>query len=398
MRPAGSSVTAPSVARSSIAWRSCVKPPSAGASPSAARSLVLSSASSGRRSAISVAGAPSQLITCAWPSTDRICPSALMIATAPSPPPRRARLRLAVAEHRRERVRRLKFSEIAIAEEIDQRPVGVERMALARDEEAGGQAVQNGAGVALNLVAVGAAGWIGLAFAIPGLIGAGLGSGIPGAVRATGLVRVILARSRRAADQRARDFPESVALASLELDALGGEAERRLAGQRLERARADRDDIGRHGRRRRMAQDIDLGGALGRRAAPEARRGRTARPPPPRPRLPRAAPRGIGLPPPRGDPSAPAWKRGYPPAPIRDWARSAPRRFRAPPPQLRGRSVRADARIRIPRSPPAGRPRLAQPRARRQMRRRPRSPHPARRSRDSPEVRDDGRISVRPKA
>src|ERR1700722_15861453 len=41
-------------------------------------------ASRERRSAISVAGAPSQAITCAWPSTDKICPSALTIATAPA--------------------------------------------------------------------------------------------------------------------------------------------------------------------------------------------------------------------------------------------------------------------------------------------------------------------------
>ena len=89
------------------------------------------------------------------------------------------------------------------------------------------------------------------------------------------------------ADQSARDFPECVALAAAEFDALGGEALRRLAGQRLERARADRNDVGQEGGRR-VAQDVNLGGALGRRRLSLARRRgarrnrrRLARAPPP---------------------------------------------------------------------------------------------------------------------
>ena len=163
------------------------------------------------------------------------------------------RLRVAVAEHSGEGVRRLKFREIAIADEIEQRAVGVERLPVAGDEDADRQPGEHRAGVALNLDAVGA----GLPIPVPLLLAAGVD-------RAGPFVRMVLARGWSAADEGARDFPECVALAAAEFDALGGEAQRRLASHRLERARADRNDIGR-GHRRRMAQDVNLGGALRRR-------------------------------------------------------------------------------------------------------------------------------------
>ena len=136
----------------------------------------------------------------------------------------RHRLRIAVAEHHGERVRRLKFCEIAIADEIEQRPIGVERAPVASDEGADRKTVQNRAGVAPNLIAVGAAGRPGVASPVRRLLRACIDSSFPPGVRACPFVRGIVARSRRAADQGARDFPERVALAAAELDALGGKA------------------------------------------------------------------------------------------------------------------------------------------------------------------------------
>ena len=101
------------------------------------------------------------------------------------------------------------------------------------------------AGVALNLIAVGAAGWAKLAFPLRLLLGASVDPAFPHNVRARPFVRVVVARSRSAADQRARDFAEGVALVPAEFDGLGREALRRLASQRVERARTDRNDIGR---------------------------------------------------------------------------------------------------------------------------------------------------------
>src|SRR6185437_2537277 len=117
-------------------------------------------------------------------------------------------------------------------------------------------------GVAPKLIGLGAADWARLAFPIRRLAGLRLNFGAAGGVLACPFVGGLVARSRRATDQGARDFAESVALAAGELHALWGSAEQRLAGQRLERARADRDDVGRHDGRRRMAQNINLGGAL----------------------------------------------------------------------------------------------------------------------------------------
>ena len=69
----------------------------------------------------------------------------------------RHRSRIAVAEHHGEGIRRLKLCEITIADELEQRPIGVERLPVAGDERADRKTVQNRAGVAPNLIAVGAA-------------------------------------------------------------------------------------------------------------------------------------------------------------------------------------------------------------------------------------------------
>ena len=185
---------------------------------------------------------------------------------------RRHRLRIAVAEHPGERIRRLKFCEIAIANELEQRPIGVERLPVAGDQGADRKTVQNRAGVAPNLIVVGAAGRRGIALAARRLLGAASIAEFPSVVRARPFVRGVVARSRRAADQSARDLPECVALAAAELHALGGKAWRDFASQRVKRARADRNDVGRDGGRR-MAQNVNRGGALGRRRRRLARRG-----------------------------------------------------------------------------------------------------------------------------
>ena len=141
----------------------------------------------------------------------------------------RHRLRIAVAEHPGERIRRLKFCEIAIADEFEQRPIGVERAPVAGDQGADRKTVQNRAGVAPNLIAVGAARRRSVALPVRRLLGACVDPEFPPGVRARPFVRVIVARSRRAADQSARDFPERVALAAAELHALGGKALRAIS-------------------------------------------------------------------------------------------------------------------------------------------------------------------------
>ena len=72
-----------------------------------------------------------------------------------------------------ERVGRLKFCEITIANEFEQRSIGVERLPVAGDERADRKTVQNRAGVAPNLIAVGAAGRRGIALAVLRRLGAG---------------------------------------------------------------------------------------------------------------------------------------------------------------------------------------------------------------------------------
>ena len=86
----------------------------------------------------------------------------------------RHRLRIAVAEHPGEGVRRLKFREITIADEFEQRPIGVERLPVAGDQRADRKTVQNGAGVAPDLIAVGAAGVRRVALAVRRLLGASI--------------------------------------------------------------------------------------------------------------------------------------------------------------------------------------------------------------------------------
>ena len=183
----------------------------------------------------------------------------------------RHRSRIAVAEHHGEGIRRLKLCEITIADELEQRPIGVKRLPVASDERADRKTIQNRAGVAPNLVAVGAARRPSVASPVRQLLRACIVLNFPPGVSACPFVRGIVARSRRAADQGARNFAERVALAAAELHALGGKAWRDFPGQRIERARADRNNVGRSGGR--MAQDVNRGGALRRRRLNIARRG-----------------------------------------------------------------------------------------------------------------------------
>ena len=147
-------------------------------------------------------------------------------------------MRIAVAEHRREPVRRHEFREIAIADEIEKRLVGVEGPRVADDENADRQAVKYGPGVAPNLL-VGAA--------------AGRGALILGACgrlpwrhdpQLRPVARGVVAPSRRPADEGAGDLAEGVALAPGEFDALGGETVERLPGvQSVQSAGANRNDV-----------------------------------------------------------------------------------------------------------------------------------------------------------
>ena len=148
-------------------------------------------------------------------------------------------MRIAVAEHRREPVRRHEFREIAIADEIEKRLVGVEGPRVADDENADRQAVEYGPGVAPNLLVVGAA--------------AGRGALILGACgrlpwrhdpQLRPVARGVVAPSRRPADEGAGDLAEGVALAPGEFDALGGETVERLPGvQSVQSAGANRNDV-----------------------------------------------------------------------------------------------------------------------------------------------------------
>ena len=249
-------------------------------------------------------------------------------------------------------------------------------------------------------------------------------------------VRVIVARSRRAADQRARDFPESVALAAAEFDALGGEALRRLAGQRVERARADRNDIGQHGwapdgagRKSRRCAQAALNPppqALGEPGAGALVSIRSATPLSPsaaKDAFVGASSRFGSIVSRRGRERL---RRAFGGAPSGSRASSAAR-IGSPsaPGEISGGGGRGDIRRRDSRfgsigsaaiSPAPGsastpsaagvvgfEPRPAVGRLRRAEKSaagsaRPRSPRPARQSRDSPEIRDDGRISAQPKA
>ncbi len=145
---------------------------------------------------------------------------------------------IAVAEHRGEPVRRLEFREIAIADEIEERLAGVEGARVADDEDPDRQAVEYGAGVAPNLLVIGAAGQGALILpACPGL-------GWRHDHQFRPFARGFVSPSRRPADQSAGDLAEGVALATGELDALGGEPVERLPGvQTVERAGANRNDV-----------------------------------------------------------------------------------------------------------------------------------------------------------
>ena len=357
----------------------------------------------------------------------------------------RHRLRIAVAEHSGERVRRLKFCEIAIADELEQRPIGVERLPVAGDQRADRKTVQNRAGVAPNLVVVGAARRRSIALPVRRLLGARVDSEFPSVVRARPFVRGVVARSRRTADQSARDFPERVALAAAELHALGGKAWRGFAGQRIKRARADRNDVGRDGGRR-MAQDVNRGGALGRRRLRLARRGalgeirllslRHGRVGVARLGEGRSGLRSVRLERslgggasgalaagssrfgstglaalsaagPRLQARSPATRwferlgeggRGLTSVRLEECGGVAPRwrrletirpallRFRAAGPRLQRIASSASTDRWSPAAPPTDCPRTQ---------RRPRSPRPTRQSRDSPKIRDDGRTSAR---
>ena len=130
--------------------------------------------------------------------------------------------RIAIAEHPRERIRRLELCEIAIASKLEQCPIGVESPAVAGDQGADRKTVQNRARVAPNPVIVGAARRRPIALPIRRLLGAAVSARFAAGVRRRPFVREVVARSRRAADQSAGNLPECVALAPTELHALGG--------------------------------------------------------------------------------------------------------------------------------------------------------------------------------
>ena len=147
-------------------------------------------------------------------------------------------LRIAVAEHRGEPVRRLEFREIGIADEIKERLVGEERARVADNENPDRQAVKNGASVALHLLVVGAAGRGRLALPTCQRLGR------RDDPQFRPFAGALVARSRRPADQSARDLAEGVALVPGELNALGGEPVQRLPGtQSVERAGANWNDV-----------------------------------------------------------------------------------------------------------------------------------------------------------
>ena len=95
---------------------------------------------------------------------------------------RRHRLRITVAEHFGQRIRRLKFREITIANELEQRPIGVECAPVAGDQGAHRKTVQNRARVAPNLIVIRAAGRRSIALAARRLFGEGIGPELPSIV------------------------------------------------------------------------------------------------------------------------------------------------------------------------------------------------------------------------
>ena len=127
-------------------------------------------------------------------------------------------------------------------------------MAVAGDQDGDRQAVQNRAGVAPNLIVVGTAGRGDLA--LPPCRRLGVDPEFSSVVRARPFVRGVVARSRRAADQSAGDFPERVALAAAQLHALGGE----LCATRgpARRARPGGSERCWTRGRRRMAQEREI--------------------------------------------------------------------------------------------------------------------------------------------
>ncbi len=183
----------------------------------------------------------------------------------------RHRLRIAVAEHPGERVRRLKFCEIAIADEIEQRPVGVERAPVAGDEDADRQPVKHGAGVAPNLDRRRRRGPAKLAFPIRLLLGASVDPAFP-TTSAPARSSEWSSREAGARPTRARAISRN-ASRSLRLSSTLS------AGKLSAVSRASASSApGRIGTildetaGRRMAQDVNLGGALRRRLS-LARRG-----------------------------------------------------------------------------------------------------------------------------
>ena len=179
-------------------------------------------------------------------------------------------MRITAAEHRSQPVGRLKGREIAIADEIEKRPVGIERARVARHQRADRQPIENAAGVALNRLVVSAAGRGELGLRRRRRLIRRAESQVQHAARGRDRIDGLdfagpfVVRRGRAADQRTRDLAESVTLAPAELHAFGRRALRRLAHrQRVERAGADRNDLG-HGGRRRVAKDVNLRATVGR--------------------------------------------------------------------------------------------------------------------------------------
>ena len=169
------------------------------------------------------------------------------------------RLRIVTAEHSRQPVGRFEVLEIAIAEEIEQRAVEIQRLGVARDQDADRQPIQKRSRVAAGYLLEPRANAFGKRR--PGKRGVGrLGGTALLFGHRRGRFRLpILAQGLRAAHQRPGDFPEGVPLASAEFDAVSGPlgiARRRRVGG----PRADRNDLRRASGG--LAQEIDLRGTL----------------------------------------------------------------------------------------------------------------------------------------
>ena len=180
--------------------------------------------------------------------------------------------RIAIAEHPRERIRRLELCEIAIASELEQCPIGVESPPVAGDQGADRKTVQNRARVAPNPVIVGAARRRPIALPIRRLLGAAVD---PGSRRVSAAAHSSEGSSREAGVRptRARAISRNASRSLRLSSTLSAEkfcAD--FASQRVKRARADRNDVGRDGRRR-VAKDVDRRGALGQWRRRLARRG-----------------------------------------------------------------------------------------------------------------------------